>query len=132
MAANNASGQWRRERVERGIYRQANGNYAVCFMLAGKPRFRTIAGDIDVARRQRELLVAAAEAGALAVCPRLRFATVADRWLERFEARVAAGERGERMLEAHRYHVTSTCCPRSPSAESARSASSTSPSCSPA
>lgn len=45
MAAQNAAGQWRRERVERGIYRQANGKYPVCFMLAGKPRFRTVAGD---------------------------------------------------------------------------------------
>ena len=74
-------------------------------MLAGKPRFRTVAGDLDAARRQRELLVAAAEAGALAVSPRLRFATVVDRWLARFEARVAAGERRERTLEAHRYHM---------------------------
>jgi integrase len=94
-----------RVRVERAIYRQPNGKYAVCFMLAGKPRFRTVAGDLGAARRQRELLVAAAEAGALAVSPRLRFATVVDRWLARFEARVAAGERRERTLEAHRYHV---------------------------
>jgi integrase len=80
-------------------------------MLAGKPRFRTVAGDVDVARRQRELLVAAAEAGALAVSPRLRFATVASRWLVRFEARVAAGERRERTLEAHRYHVNKHLLP---------------------
>jgi hypothetical protein len=85
-------GTAQRRRVERGIYRQPNGKYAVCFMLAGKPRFRTVAGNLDSARRQRELLVAAAEAGALlAVSPRPRFATVADRWLTRFEAKVAAG-----------------------------------------
>ena len=30
-----------RSRVERGVYRQPNGKYAVCFMLDGKPRFRT-------------------------------------------------------------------------------------------
>jgi hypothetical protein len=52
-------GTAQRRRVERGIYRQPNGKYAVCFMLAGKPRFRTVAGDLDAARRQRELLVAA-------------------------------------------------------------------------
>ena len=100
-----------RRRVERGIYRQPNGKYAVCFMLAGKPRFRTVAGALDVARRQRELLVAAAEAGALAVSPRVRFATMANRWLERCEARVAAGERRERTLEAHRYHVSKHLLP---------------------
>ena len=100
-----------RRRVERGIYRQPNGTYAVCFMLAGKPRFRTVAGALDVARRQRELLVAAAEAGALAVSPRVRFATMANRWLERCEARVAAGERRERTLEAHRYHVSKHLLP---------------------
>ncbi len=100
-----------RRRVERGIYRQPNGKYAVCFMLAGKPRFRTVAGDLDAARRQRELLVAAAEAGALTVSPRLRFATVADRWLTRFEAKVAAGQRRERTLEAYRYHVKKRLLP---------------------
>ena len=93
-----------RARVERGIYRQPNGKYTVCFMLAGKPRFRTVEGDLDAARGERELLVAAAEAGALSVSPQLRFATVAGRWLSRFEERVAAGERRDRTLEAHRYY----------------------------
>jgi hypothetical protein len=41
----------------------------------------------------------------LSVSPELRFATVAARWLARFEAKVAAGERRERTLEAHRYHL---------------------------
>jgi integrase len=94
-----------RVRVERGVYQQPNGKYAVCFMLAGKPRFRTVEGDLDAARRERELLAAAAEAGTLSVSPRLRFATVAGRWLSRFEQRVAAGERRERTLEAHRYYL---------------------------
>ena len=31
-----------RVRVERGVYRQPNGKYAVCFMLDGSPRFRTV------------------------------------------------------------------------------------------
>jgi hypothetical protein len=47
------------------------------------------------------------------VSPQLRFATVAGRWLARFEARVAAGERRERTLEAHRYHLDSTSSRRS-------------------
>ena len=39
------------------------------------------------------------------VSPRLRFDTVAGWWLERFEAKVAAGERHPRTLEAHRYQL---------------------------
>ena len=31
----------RRARVERGIYRQSNGKYAVCCRHAGRLRFRT-------------------------------------------------------------------------------------------
>jgi hypothetical protein len=45
-------------------------------------------------------------AGIAPASPRLRFATVATRWLERFEAKVAAGERHPRTLEAHRYMLT--------------------------
>jgi integrase len=41
----------------------------------------------------------------VAVSPRLRFETVAGWWLERFEAKVAAGERHPRTLEAHRYQL---------------------------
>jgi integrase len=39
------------------------------------------------------------------VSPRLCFETVAGWWLERFEAKVAAGERHPRTLEAHRYQL---------------------------
>jgi integrase len=39
------------------------------------------------------------------VSPRLRFDTVAGWWLDRFEAKVAAGERHPRTLEAHRYQL---------------------------
>ena len=38
--------QTRRVRVEQGIYLQPNGKYAVCFMAAGRPRFRTVGYDI--------------------------------------------------------------------------------------
>jgi hypothetical protein len=40
--------------------------------------------------------VSATRAGEVPVSPRLRFETVAGRWLERFEAKVAAGERHPR------------------------------------
>jgi integrase len=55
MEAKKATAQRSRVRVERGVYRQPNGKYAVCCMLAGKPRFRTVAGDLDAARRERTL-----------------------------------------------------------------------------
>lgn len=55
----------RRVRVERGVYRQPNGKYAVCFMLDGRPRFRTVEGDLDAARSARARLAIAAQAGLL-------------------------------------------------------------------
>lgn len=95
----------RRVRVERGIYLQPNGKYAVCFRHAGRLRFRTVAFDLAAARHARKALIAAAKRGESPLSPHLRFDTVVARWLERFEARVAAGERRERTLEAHRYHI---------------------------
>ena len=32
----------KRSRVERGIYRQQNGTYAVYYLLHGKPRYKTV------------------------------------------------------------------------------------------
>jgi integrase len=93
-----------RVRVERGVYRQPNGSTR-CFMLDGSPRFRTVEGDLDAARSARARLAIAAQAGLLPACPRLTFATVAARWLERFETMVAVGERRVRTLESHRYHL---------------------------
>ena len=55
----------RRVRLEPGVYRQPNGKYAVCFMLDGKPRFRTVDGDLDAARGARARLAVAAQAGLL-------------------------------------------------------------------
>jgi hypothetical protein len=95
----------RRARVERGVYQQPNRKYAVCFMLDGKPRFRTVEGAIDDARAERARLAVAAKAGLLPVGPRLTFAHVAARWLERFETMVAVGERRVRTLDSHRYHL---------------------------
>jgi integrase len=94
-----------RVRVERGIYRQRNGKYAVCWRHAGRLRFRTVGFDLAAARRERLALIAATREGKLPVSPRLRFETVAGWWLERFEAKVAAGERHPRTLEAHRYQL---------------------------
>jgi integrase len=102
----------RRTRVERGVYRQPNGNYAVCARHAGRLHFRTVGRDLAAARRAREELVAALAAGRVPASPRLRFDTVAGWWLERFEAKVAAGERHPRTLEAHRYHLDHNLLPR--------------------
>jgi hypothetical protein len=91
-----------RVRVERGIYRQPNGKFAVCWRHAGRLRFRTVGGDLAEARQERLALIAATREGKLPVSPRLRFETVAGWWLDRFEAKVVAGERHPRTLEAHR------------------------------
>jgi hypothetical protein len=82
-----------RARVERGIYLQSNGKYAVCFRHAGRLRFRTIGFDLPAARRQREALIAAAQRGEVPpLSPQLRFQALVASWLERFRARVAAGD----------------------------------------
>jgi integrase len=96
---------WCRVRVERGIYLLPNGKHAVCARRAGKLWSRTVSGDLAAARVAREALVVSIEAVLEPLSPRLRFDTVASRWLQRFEMRVAAGERRARTLEAHRYYV---------------------------
>jgi integrase len=96
---------WRRVRVERGIYLLPNRKYAVCCRRAGRLWYRTVGPDLGAARSQRQALIAAAEAGVAPAAPRLRFDTVAGWWLERFAAKVAAGERHPRTLEAHRYQL---------------------------
>jgi hypothetical protein len=101
----------RRVRVERGIYRQPNGKYAVCFMLEGKPRFRTVGYDLLLAREQRETLARAAGYGVLACTPRLSFSKLAGWWLERYERNVKAGRRRERTLALHRYHLRAHLLP---------------------
>lgn len=62
----------RRTRVESGIYRQPNGKYAVCARRAGRLHFRTASGDLITARRAREDLIAALEAGAVFSAPSSR------------------------------------------------------------
>ena len=108
-----SSGGSRRVRVERGIYRQENGRYAVCVMVERRPRFRTIdAGSLSEARVQRELLQGLACVGELPVSPRLTFAEVAARWLTEFEARVAAGERRDRTFDLYRSQLHRHLLPR--------------------
>ncbi len=102
----------RRIRVERGVYRQPNGNYAVCTRRAGRLHFRTCGRNLQGARRARKELIEALAAGRVPASPRLRFATVAGWWLARFEAKVAAGERHPRTLEAYRYHLEHNLLPR--------------------
>lgn len=101
-----------RRRVERGIYRQPNGRYAVCFMVAGKPRFRTIGDDLDAARAARTSLIEAARRGEVPVAPNLRFGTLADHWIARYEQLVAVEQRRARTLEGHRYHLDRHLRPR--------------------
>jgi integrase len=95
----------RRVRVEQGIYLQPNGKYAICFMAAGRPRFRTVGYDIEEARAERTLFIESTRAGVPLATPELRFARVAGWWIERYERRVEAGERRERSLESNRYHL---------------------------
>src|SRR6266536_3029300 len=111
MAASRRSD--RRRRVARGIYQQGNGRYAVCVMVDGRPRFRTLsAATISEARRQRELLQSVARIGELPLSPRLTFAEVAARWLTDFEAKVTAGERRDRTLDLYRSQLRRHLLPR--------------------
>ena len=81
------TGSTGRVRVERGIYRQVNGKYVVCFILDGKPRFRTVGSDLELARAQRLSFIRAARFGVVSAAPWLRLETVAGWWLARLETR---------------------------------------------
>ena len=95
----------KRERVERGIYRQRNGTYGVYVMAEGKPRFQTAGTKLAEARRERDLLSAKAQRGELAAPSALTFCELAEEWIIGFEAQVRSGERSERTLEHYRYHL---------------------------
>lgn len=105
MSAGSSGSRRRRVRVERGIYRERSGKYTVCFMLDGKPAFRTVGYDLCAARRERAAFMEAACWGAVAAAPAMRFGLIAGWWLERYQRRVAAGERRERTLDDHRYQL---------------------------
>ena len=103
----------RRTRIERGIYRQANGKYAVCVMVDGRARFRTLeAAALADARRQRQALQSVGRTSGLPLSPRLSFAEVAARWLAEFEAKVSAGGRRERTLDLYRSQLRRHLLPR--------------------
>ncbi|HEX4116039.1 MAG TPA: site-specific integrase [Solirubrobacteraceae bacterium] len=95
----------RRVRVERGIYVQPNGKYAICAWHTGKLHFRTVQGDLAGARQLRGALIASLRYGSGPPPHPLQLGMVADLWLDRFEAKVTAGERHLRTLEAHRYQL---------------------------
>jgi integrase len=101
----------KRERVERGIYRQQNGSYGVYLMVEGKPRFKTVGRKLAEARRQRDLLSAKAQKGELPVRSSMTFAELAQTWIEGFAAQVRAGERSERTLEHYEYHLQKNLLP---------------------
>lgn len=101
----------KRTRVEQGIYQQPNGKYAVCFMVDGRPRFRTVGYDLEAARAERAAFIDATRWGIVPAAPQLRFARVAGWWIERYERRVEAGERRERTIENHRYHLNKHLLP---------------------
>ena len=108
-----SSGDSRRVRVERGIYRQPNGKYAVCVRVDGRARFRTLeAATLAEARRQRELLQEAGRGGLLPLSPRLTFGEVAGRWLAEFEAKASAGERRDRTFDLYRSQLHRHLLPR--------------------
>src|SRR6266496_2701828 len=103
----------RRRRVERGIYQQPNGKYAVCVRVDGRARFRTLeAATLVEALKHRELLQRAGRLCDLPLSPRLTFAEVAGRWLAEFEAKVTAGERRERTLDLYRSQLHRHLLPR--------------------
>jgi integrase len=95
----------KRSRIERGIYKQANGTYGVYFLVNGKPRYKTVGRKLSEARRQRDQLSAKAQTGQLAEPNRITFAELAGTWLEGFHSLVAAGERADRTLENYTYHL---------------------------
>ena len=108
-----SSGGSRRVRVERGIYQQPNGKYAVCVRVDGRARFRTVeAVTLAEAITQRDALQNACRLDGLPLSPRLTFAEVADRWLTQFESKVAAGERRDRTLDLYRSQLHHHLLPR--------------------
>ena len=103
----------RRRRVERGVYQQPNGKYAVCVRVEGRARFRTLAAATLVeATRQRELLQGLANVGELPLSPRLTFGEVAARWLAEFETKMIAGERRDRTYDLYRSQLHRHLLPR--------------------
>jgi len=101
----------KRKRVERGIYRQQNGNYGIYLLANGEHRWKTVGPKLAEARRERDLMSARAHQGELPKRCTLSFAELAETWLEGFEAQVRSGERAERTLEDYRYQLRRNLLP---------------------
>jgi integrase len=101
----------KRTRVERGLYRQANGNYGIYVLANGQLRWKTVGAKLSEARRERDLLRARAHQGELPLRCTLTLAQVAATWIESFEALVRSGERAERTLEHYRYQLRHNILP---------------------
>lgn len=73
----------RRTRVERNIYKRANGRFEIGYRdSAGKQRWKVIAGGITAARAERDAILGAKGKGEnVQPNPRLRFDEAADKWL---------------------------------------------------
>jgi integrase len=102
-----------RRRVERGVYLQPNGKYAVCFMVAGKPQFRTVGTDLGAARTARSALIEAASRGEVPVMPGLRFDAVAHGWIARYEMLRAGDARAFRNEIERRQQMGEVAMPGS-------------------
>jgi integrase len=101
----------KRKRVERGLYRQANGNYGIYVLANGRLHWKTVGTKLSESRRQRDLLSAKAHQGELPVRCTLTLAELAKTWAEGFEALVKSGERAERTLEHYRYQLRHNLLP---------------------
>ena len=83
MAASNPTSAARRTRVERNIYKRADGKLEIGYRdSAGKQRWKVVAGGISAARRERDGLIGAKARGEIVrPSPKLKFGEAADRWL---------------------------------------------------
>ena len=73
----------KRTRVERGLYRQTNGNYGIYVLANGRLHWKTVGQKLSEARRERDLLNAKAQNGELPVRCTLTFAGLTCVDLER-------------------------------------------------
>lgn len=80
---NTGSTRPRRVRVERNIYKRADGRLEIGFRdSTGKQRWRTVQGGITAARAERDSILGAKGKGErVQPNPRLKFGDAADKWL---------------------------------------------------
>ena len=68
----------KRTRVERGLYRQTNGNYGIYVLADGRLHWKTVSTKLSEARRERDLVTAKALQGELPPRCTLTFAELAE------------------------------------------------------